>query len=249
MVGSRAHTTRRTRTETVRRLLQGGGRFSTALGIDVEAGEAEIERWFLAATLFGTRIPAAVAERTFGVLDEAGVTVATARAFAWDDLVTLLDRGGYTRYDFKTATRLQVLCDALDEHYDGRVCAIPDTVGSPAELERALDDLPGWGPVTVGVFLRELRGVWPLAAPVLDPRGATMARHLGLVAEGAPDPLSELRRLSSAAGVDPRDLEGALVRTALAHRGDPGACPGGLTCTALVPPPAGRPAPVPPEGR
>ena len=32
-----------------------GGRYSAELGIDVDAGDAEIERWFLAATLFGTR--------------------------------------------------------------------------------------------------------------------------------------------------------------------------------------------------
>ena len=30
-----------------------GGRYSAELGIDVDAGDAEIERWFLAATLFG----------------------------------------------------------------------------------------------------------------------------------------------------------------------------------------------------
>ena len=32
-----------------------GGRFSAELGIDVDAGDAEVERWFLAATLFGTQ--------------------------------------------------------------------------------------------------------------------------------------------------------------------------------------------------
>ena len=117
---------RRARTDMVRRLVAGGGRFSTALGVDVEAGEAEVDRWFMAATLFGARIPTAIAERTFHVLDEAGVTVATARAFGWDYLVALLDRGGYARYDYKTATRLHALCDVLGEHYGGRVCAIPD---------------------------------------------------------------------------------------------------------------------------
>jgi len=229
-----ALTPRRARTDMVRRLVAGGGRFSTALGIDVEAGEAEIDRWFMAATLFGARIPTAIAERTFHVLDEAGVTVATARAFRWDDLVALLDRGGYARYDYKTATRLHALCDALGEHYGGRVCAIPDKARTPAELEKALDDLPGWGPVTVGVFLRELRGVWALAAPALDPRVATCAHHLGLVDERARDPLGQVRSLSSAAGVDPRDLEGAFVRTALAHHAGPGTCPGGRECSALA---------------
>ena len=47
----------------------------------------------------------AAVERTFLVLDEAGVTVATARGYAWEDLVALLDRGGYARDDYKTATR------------------------------------------------------------------------------------------------------------------------------------------------
>lgn len=98
-----------------------GGRYSSQLGIDVDAGDAEVERWFLAATLFGTRISAGVAERTFEVLDGAGLhRVAQARHIPWDDLVALLDRGGYTRYDFRTATRLQDLAEVIGERYDGR---------------------------------------------------------------------------------------------------------------------------------
>src|SRR5215510_7141520 len=34
-----------------------GGRYSAELGIDVDAGDAQIERWFLAATLFGRGSP------------------------------------------------------------------------------------------------------------------------------------------------------------------------------------------------
>jgi len=176
------------------------------------------------------------------------VTVATARAFSWDDLVALLDRGGYGRYDFKTATRLHLLCGMLSERYGGRVCAIPDQARSPAELEAALDDLPGWGPVTVGVFLRELRSVWPLAAPALDARAEACARHLGVVEERTGDPLDPVRSLSAAAGTDPRDLEGALVRTALAHRGGLGACPGGRGCAVLAHLPTRLPARAPGPG-
>ena len=51
-----------------------GGRYSAELGIDVDAGDAEIKRWFLAATLFGARISARIAERAFRVLDEGGLT-------------------------------------------------------------------------------------------------------------------------------------------------------------------------------
>lgn len=230
--------------DLVRRLLFLGGRFSTELGIHVEAGEAEVARWFLAATLFGTRIPTTIAERTFHVLDDAGVTVATARSFSWDDLVELLDRGGYVRYDYKTATRLHVLCDALVDRYGGRVGAISRRARTTGELEEALDALPGWGPVTIGVFLRELRGVWPRAAPPLDPRAAACAVHLGLVPARARDPLTRIRTLADSAGVDPRDLEGALVRAALAHHRGLEVCPGGRACTvvaeaARAPTPAG----------
>ena len=42
-----------------------GGRDSSELGIDVDAGDAVVERWFLASTLFGTRISARIAGRTF----------------------------------------------------------------------------------------------------------------------------------------------------------------------------------------
>jgi hypothetical protein len=63
--------------QTVERL---GGRYSTDLGIDVNAGEEERERWFLASTLFGSRISAAVAEKTFRVLESAGLRRITRRA-------------------------------------------------------------------------------------------------------------------------------------------------------------------------
>jgi len=44
-----------------------GGRYSAQLGIDVDRGDDQIERWALAATLFGARISAKIAERTFAV--------------------------------------------------------------------------------------------------------------------------------------------------------------------------------------
>ena len=41
------------------------------------------------------------------------------------------------------------------------------------ELRAALDALPGWGPVTVRLFLREPRGVAGSRPPPLDERAAT----------------------------------------------------------------------------
>jgi hypothetical protein len=213
-----------------------GGRYSTELGIDVDRGEDEVERWFLAATLFGTRIAATIAGRTFLVLDRAGITrVTRVRDVPREKLVTLLDEGGYARYDFRTATRLQALSDALDRRHGGRVAAIgrsfPDYVG----LRDALDALPGWGPVTVGLFLRELRGVWAGAQPPLDMRAVRAARHLGLsCGRRADETLAAIARTADAARLDLRDLESGLVRVSLAHRGCMDTCVGGRDCAVLV---------------
>ena len=131
----------------------------------------------LAATLFGARIPARVAERTFGVLAAAGLArIWQLRHVPSADLIAMLDAGGYARYDLRTATRLLQLCEIIDDRYDGQVGLIGRRFAAYPELRAALDALPGWGPVTVRLFLRELRGVWPGAGPPLDERAAT-GRH------------------------------------------------------------------------
>jgi endonuclease III len=212
-----------------------GGRYSTEADIDVDGGDGEVERWFLAATLFGTRISAVIAQRTFRVLDSAGlVRIAQAGDFSWDDLVALLDQGGYARYDFRTATRLHALADTVTARYQGSVAEIGWRHTTYPELRAALDDLPGWGPVTVEVFLRELRGVWAGARPPLDARAVRAARHLGLVTSADPDPaLRVLVTICRRGDLDVRDFESALVRLSLAHRRDMDHCPGGDACTAL----------------
>lgn len=208
-----------------------GGRYSTELGLDLRRGR-DVERWFLAATLFGTRIATEVAMRTWRTLGAAGVgTIGDAATRTWDELVALLDAGGYTRYDFRTATRLQTLAGVVAERFGGRVAGLGRRIADPVELERTLDALPGWGPVTVRVFLRELRGIWPGARPPLDPRAAWAARHLGLTRAARPA-FADLDRLARQAGVDPRDAEAGLIRAALAHR-RARACPGGAACVVL----------------
>lgn len=212
-----------------------GGRYSTELGIDVDAGDAEVERWFLAATLFGARISARVAERTFSVLTGAGlVRIGQVRHVPSADLIGLLDAGGYARYDFRTANRLLALSELIGERYDGQAAVIGRRFGAYPGLSAALEALPGWGPVTIRLFLRELRGVWPGAEPPLDDRAAAAAAHLGLLGAGAAGPqLPALGKLAKAAGLDLRDLENALVRLSLTHRRVMPSCPAGQACTAL----------------
>jgi endonuclease III len=212
-----------------------GGRYSAGLGIDVDAGDAEVERWFVAATLFGARIPARVAERTFGVLAAAGLArIGQMRHVPSADLIAMLDAGGYARYDIRTAERLLELCEVIRDRYDGQAAVIGRRFTTYPELHAALDALPGWGPVTVRLFLRELRETWPGARPPLDERAAAAARHLGLAAARAG--LTGLAGLAAASGLDVRDLESGLVRLMLAHGRAMARCPGGQACTALQPP-------------
>jgi hypothetical protein len=212
-----------------------GGRYSAELGIDVDAGDAEVERWFVAATLFGTRIAAAVAERTFGVLSRAGLArIGQVRHIPTEGLMTCLDEGGYTRYDFRTADRLQALSEVIGERYGGQAAVIGQTFTTYPELRQALDALPGWGPVTIELFLRELRGVWPGAQPPLDQRAASGASHLGLGGRAQPD-FPRLAQLADQCHIDPRDLESGLVRLTLAHHRGMASCAGGHRCNALAP--------------
>jgi hypothetical protein len=201
-----------------------GGRFSLELGIEVDSDPAEVERWALAATLFGNRISTQVAMRTYRVLERAGVrTIADAGRRSWGELVALLDEGGYVRYDQRSASRLLSLAQAVADRYEGQLARLGEQVEDPAELEQALRALPGWGPVTVHAFLRELRGVWRGVAVGLDDRVARAARHLEL-----PPRLEALSSIAVAAQLDVRDLEAALLRLSLCH--ELTTCPGGEEC-------------------
>jgi hypothetical protein len=213
---------------------QFGGRYSSELHIDLDAGDAEVERWFVACTLFGTRISTQIAERSFEQLTRAGIRkIVDVGTRDWNDLVALLDAGGYARYDFRTATRLQSLARVVADRYGGAVAAIGRRFVDPGALVAALDDLPGWGPVTVGLFLRELRGVWPGAELPLDPRAADAARHVGLLTGHDDNALTRLSHIAAEAGYDERDLEAACVRLSLAHRRNTD-CPGGRRCVVLA---------------
>ena len=212
-----------------------GGRYSAELGIDVDTGDAQIERWFLAATLFGSRITAQTAERTFRVLTSAGlVRIGQARHIPHGPFISYLDEGGYAHYAAQTEARLQALSEIIGERYEERAAVIGQQHTTYPALRAALGVLPGWGPVTIQLFLRELRGVWPGAQPPLDPRAEYAARHLSLTAPDAPS-LPALTRLAADAGTDPRDLESALVRLTLAHhRRRMSPCPGGDLCVVLT---------------
>lgn len=121
----------------------------------------------------------------------------------------------------------------MQQRFGGSVTSL-GRVSDPGAVEAALDALPGWGPTTVRIFLRELRDVWPGAQTGLDSRTLNAAHHLELpISMAGTESLEALRTVARRARVDPRDLEAALVRLGLAHRELRG-CPGGQRCTMLL---------------
>jgi endonuclease III len=224
------------------------GSFSRELGIEVAQGPIERQKWFLAAILFGARISGSLAARTYRVFAREGVvTPAAILETGWEGLVALLDAGGYARYDFKTATKLLTIMETLTRDYGGDLERLAACARDPADLEGRLIALgKGVGPATVNIFLRELRGVWPLAQPALSPLARLAAEHLNLLPPGLHPSaaLEELIRRWQAGpvpGASFVDLEAALVRLGrdYCRKVRPRPCPMGQVC--------GRPAGGAPE--
>jgi len=198
------------------------GSFARELGLDLNSGPEARQQWFLAAVLFGAPISGVLAARTFRVFLAAGVySPAAILAQGWDNLVTLLDQGGYARYDFKTATKLLQVMESLQQYEQPSLESLQAAASGAQDLERRLRELaPGIGPATVNIFLRELRGIWPKADPDLSPLAQAAAEQAGLLPRGL-NPREALLHLQRrwetepAPGFDFADLEAALVRLGL----------------------------------
>jgi hypothetical protein len=210
-----------------RLLRERGGRYASALGIDIASGrESEVFKWFLASILYGARISQDIAARSYR--EFARARVLSPRAIlktGWDGLVQILDRGGYVRYDFKTATKLLLVCESLIKVYGGNLNALHAAARDARDLERRVKALgKGIGEVTAGIFLRELRGVWSKADPAASDLALTGARDLGLVSRRLKDRSAAIRRLRAqwrsapVRGCSFADFEAALVRHGIGLR-------------------------------
>jgi len=199
-------------------LAQLPGRFAAELGIDLNAGPEARQKWFLAAIFYGARISGGLAARTYRVFAARGIyTPQAILEQGWDNLVVFLDEGGYTRYDFKTATKLLKVMGTLTEQYEGSLERLHQVAADYDDLERRIQALaPGVGPATANIFLRELRGIWAKAAPPLGELAQLAAEHLKLLAGLTPrealEALEEHWRRQPVMGKDFADLEAALVR-------------------------------------
>jgi hypothetical protein len=183
-----------------------GKLFSEELGIDLHNPKGRFQ-WFLASFLYGKRISTEIAAKTYAQFKKEKVLSPTAiLRKGWDGLVGILDAGGYTRYDFSTADRLLAIARMLEEKYGGSVDEIHKSAKDSKDLEKRLKEFPGIGDVTVNIFLRELRTIWPKADPAPSKLALRIARKLKIK-------LPENRKSSKFV-----KMEAALVRLALEQK-------------------------------
>ncbi len=153
-----------------------GKRYSSIFNIDLKK---EPFKWFLLAVLFGARIREDIALRTYKMFEIYDVTTPDRIIEeGWDSLVSILDSGGYTRYDFKTATKLLQLAENLKKN---SLNEIHEKAKDFEDLVTKLKSLAkGIGDTTVGIFLREMVGIWEKARPYPSKLAKLAAKNIGI---------------------------------------------------------------------
>lgn len=174
-----------------------GERYSEVLKINlVSKDDKEIFKWFLASVLFGAPITETSVIRTYKCFEKQEVlTPNKILETGWNGLVEILDEGSYTRYDFKTASKLLEVMGNLNTKYSGSLNKLHEDAADSLDLENRLKKLgKGIGDVTVSIFLRDLRGVWRKADPKPTPLVILAAKRLGIIeTENPKQALRELK--------------------------------------------------------
>jgi hypothetical protein len=160
--------------------------YSEELGITLrQRADREYFKWFLASLLFGARISETIAKNTYLALERHDLLTPESIIDAgWDYLVNpIMNEGGYVRYDGRKSSQILRACEKLQVEYEGRLSRLHRRSHDPHDLEERLLAFWGVGPVTVNVFLRELRPWWRHADPEPLPIVTRIAEHLGVPLE------------------------------------------------------------------
>ncbi|MGW7066370.1 endonuclease [Streptomyces sp. NPDC054855] len=195
----------------MRELLRTSGQtYAAEAGIKPADTPQPLYRTLVLSCLLSARIRASVAVASTRALYEAGMRGPRQMADAtWQQRVDALGRGGYRRYDERTATQLGDGARLVLDAWGGDLRRIRERAdGDAAALKRQLREVPGLGPTGADIFLREVQDVWTEYAPRFDAKVLQGAERLGL-----PRDTSALLRL--AGDEKPGVTAAALVRAAL----------------------------------
>jgi hypothetical protein len=159
-----------------------GRTFAEEAGIRLADEPAPLFQLLVLAQLLSARIGAGVAVATATELFSAGwTTPQRLREAGRGSVVAALGRGGYRRYDERTATQLREMATLVLTRYGGDLRGLATAAGNDVGAAAGLgQEVKGIGPTGAAVFLREVQAVWPWVRPHLDDRARAGARRIGL---------------------------------------------------------------------
>lgn len=130
--------------------------FAADFELDVLSGDDDLFRWFLLCYLFGKPIQSDVAVATWRLFVAEKLDTPWAIVQASDrQLVSVLHRGGYTRYQHVTADGLKRCMQKLIDQYEGSLYLMLEQSMDEDEYSKRLQKLHGVGPKVAEIFMRE----------------------------------------------------------------------------------------------
>jgi endonuclease III len=164
-----------------------GTTYAAAAGVRLTDEPAPLFQLLVLAELLSARISADNAVATALELHADGwTTPQRMREAPRSGVIRALGRGGYRRYDERTATQLRDAAQLVIDRYGGDLRRLAEEAdGDVRSAARLLQEFPGIGPTGASVFLREVQAVWPWVRPYLDDRARAGARRVELPEEPA----------------------------------------------------------------
>jgi endonuclease III len=125
-------------------------------GLDILSGDMDMFRWFLLCYLFGKPIQSEKAVATWQLFIAKKLDTPWAIKDASEHkLVSVLHKGGYTRYQHVTARGLRVCMEQLIRMYDGSLLLMLESSRDEDEFSKRIQKLHGIGPKVAQIFMRE----------------------------------------------------------------------------------------------
>lgn len=158
-----------------------GTTYADEAGITLRDRPSPLWQLLVLSLLLSARIDARIAAASARELFAAGWrTPQRMRDSTWQQRVEALGRGGYRRYDERTATQLADAADLVLERWGGDLRRLRDSAADVDAMAASLQEVKGIGPAGAAIFLREVQGVWPSVAPYVDDLAARGAERVGL---------------------------------------------------------------------
>lgn len=131
---------------------------ASELGIALKLDdESSLFKWFIASFLMGKRIQTPIAAKAYRVIveEQGRDTPRKLQHCTSRELVSMLGRAHYVRYDESTAQRLLDLSAKLNADYAGKITRIRDVSEDRQAFEKRLGEFDGVGPKTIEIFMRD----------------------------------------------------------------------------------------------